>query len=85
MNSFNGMLTTPTKKDKNLFQNQQVNTMTMTREFEQSKKSASPIYDICCQQGMASSTGMSKLCFIRCYSKDVDNYDYLMPQEVDII
>lgn len=88
-NSFNGMLT-PIKK--NLFQNQQVNTKTLPRQFEQSKKSALPIYDSCCPQGISSSTGISKLCFIRCYSKgmktdmkDIENYNFLMPQEVEII
>ncbi len=85
---------TPTPKDKN----QLVNTMAVTRQYEQSKRFASPIYDICCQKGMySSSTGISKLCFVRCYSsdgyvdglkmnlKDVENYGYLMPQEVEII
>ncbi|XP_037029820.1 uncharacterized protein LOC119069782 isoform X2 [Bradysia coprophila] len=91
VNSFNGMLT-PTPKDRNLLQNHPANTMTMTRQFEQSKKLASPIYDMCCQQGMYGSTGISKLCFVRCYSRgmkvdmeDIENYDYSMPQEVEII
>lgn len=78
------MLTPIIKKKKNLFQNQQVNTKTLPRQYEQSKKSA--IYDICCPQGSSSSTGISKLCFMRCYSegmkadmKDIENYDFLMP------
>lgn len=69
-------------------QKQQVN-----QPIKESKKSALPIHDICCQQGMAGSNGISKLCFVRCYSKgmkmdlkDMENYDYkMMPQEVEII
>lgn len=82
----------PTQTDRNIIQKQQVNTVTMTHQVEQSKKSALPIYDICCQQGLSSSTGMSKLCFVRCYSKglkmdmkDIDNYDFMMPQDLETI
>lgn len=66
--------------------------MNMNRQFEQIKKATLPIYDMCCQQGMSSNTGMSKLCYVRCYSeglktdsRDGKNYDFLMPQEVEII
>lgn len=79
-----------------LSQNQQVNAMTMNGQIKESKRSALPIHDICCQQGLVGSNGISKLCFVRCYSKDIktdmkdmkdmENYDYKMtPQEVEII
>lgn len=89
LHSFTGM---PTQTDRNIVQKQQVNTVTMTRQTEQSKKSALPIYDICCQQGLSSSTGISKLCFVRCYSKglkmdmkDIKNYDFMMAQDLETI
>lgn len=64
----------------------------MNRQIQKSKKSATPLHDMCCQQGFAGSNGISKLCFIRCYGKgmkielnDMGNYDSKMtPQELDL-
>lgn len=72
------------KKGK-VFQNQQVNTMTMTRQFE--KSAMYPIYDMCCQKELSRSNRISKLCFVRCYNDGVktDSAEIVTPQEVGII